>query len=134
MRKIIIDTDPGIDDALAIMAAFEHPSIEVLGITSVAGNKGIENTTNNACKIATYYNSDVKIYKGAYSDFDTVKNNRANKDDLSGDIHGEDGLGSVELECNRQLISDIYAVDFILSTAYISEINHHELNNAYRTG
>ncbi len=116
MRRIIIDTDPGIDDALAIMAAFENPDIEILGITSVAGNKGIDNTTNNACKIATYYKSNVNIYKGAYSDYETVINHKASKNDLTGDTHGEDGLGFVNLECNENLISDVHAVDFILAT------------------
>ena|SRR5690554_958240 len=125
MRKIIIDTDPGIDDAIAIMAAFENPDIKIMGITSVAGNKGIENTTSNACKISTYYQSDVKVYKGAYSDYESVVHNRLGNEDLAGDTHGKDGLGSVELACDQRLLSEIHAVDFILDTVrnYPNEID-----------
>ena len=51
-KKIILDCDPGHDDAVAIMLAAAHNDIEILGITCVAGNATLDNTKNNALKIA----------------------------------------------------------------------------------
>lgn len=48
--QLIIDCDPGVDDALAIILALKHPAIEVLAICSVAGNGHIETTTQNGLK------------------------------------------------------------------------------------
>ena len=50
-RRIIIDTDPGQDDAVAILSALASPELEVLGITTVAGNVPLPLTTRNALKI-----------------------------------------------------------------------------------
>ena len=65
-RKIIIDTDPGQDDAVAILLALASPEeIEVLGITAVAGNVPLELTAKNArivCELAGY--TDVPVYAG----------------------------------------------------------------------
>ena len=47
-RQIIIDTDPGLDDAVAILFALASPQFEVIGVTTVAGNIGLERTTTNA--------------------------------------------------------------------------------------
>ena len=51
MTRLVIDTDPGVDDALAIMLAFAHPGVEVEAVTVVAGNKGLGQTAANACTI-----------------------------------------------------------------------------------
>ena len=61
MRKIIFDTDPGIDDAFAILTAMKNPNMDVLGICTVAGNKGIEFTTTNAQKLVQFMNYDCKV-------------------------------------------------------------------------
>ena len=50
-KKIIIDTDPGQDDAVAILLALASPELDVLGVTCVAGNVELDLTTINACKI-----------------------------------------------------------------------------------
>lgn len=63
--KIILDTDPGIDDAAAIAIALNHPAIEVKLLTTVAGNVGVDKTTLNALKLAEYFNADVPIARGA---------------------------------------------------------------------
>ena len=88
---VIIDTDPGIDDALAIMLAAASPEIEVIGITSVGGNTGIDNTTRNAVRLAHLLGLDVPVARGAAAplvNFDTLP---------AEDIHGATGLGGVEL-------------------------------------
>ena len=50
--KIIIDTDPGIDDTIAIFLALRSPELEVVGLTSVFGNSDIEHTSINALRLA----------------------------------------------------------------------------------
>ena len=53
-QKIIIDCDPGIDDALALTFAHGHPGLEVCGITTVAGNVGLDLTTANALRVRDF--------------------------------------------------------------------------------
>lgn len=115
-RKVIIDTDPGIDDALAIMAALQHPELDVLGITSVAGNKGIQFTTDNAARLLTYFDSEVKVYQGATTDYLSLKAGATERADEAGFVHGKSGLGSVELPINPLVYGDTDAVSFILET------------------
>ena len=117
-RKVIIDTDPGIDDALAIIFALQHPEIEVLGFTSVGGNKGLQSTTDNVTRILNYFKSDIKVYKGSDDNYSkTVDEQFEMELDYSKEnIHGADGLGSAVLEKNDELISNIDATTFILET------------------
>lgn len=64
-RKIIIDTDPGIDDALAIAIALFSEKLDVKLITTVAGNVSLEKVTNNALKLLTFFKKDIPVAKGA---------------------------------------------------------------------
>ena len=125
--KVIIDTDPGIDDALAIIYALKHPDIEILGFTSVGGNKGLQNTTDNVTRILNYFNSDFKVYKGSDSNYSEEVDSTFNMAlDYSKEvIHGTDGLGSAQLEKNSTLISDNDATTFILDSVkkYPGEID-----------
>ena len=89
---VIIDTDPGIDDAIAIALACASPEINLLGVTTVGGNTGIENTTGNALRLLHLFGrDDVPVAAGAARAL-------AFEADL-GDpsIHGQGGLGGVEL-------------------------------------
>jgi len=52
--KIVLDTDPGHDDAIALLLALASPEVEVLGVTSVSGNQTLEKTTTNALKILEF--------------------------------------------------------------------------------
>jgi purine nucleosidase len=64
--KIIIDTDPGQDDAAAIMLALASPELEILGLTIVAGNVPLDLTTRNALMICELSGRlDVKVFAGA---------------------------------------------------------------------
>ena len=88
-RAIIIDTDPGIDDAIAILAALASPEFDVLGITTVAGNIGIATTTRNAGRIlALAGRGEVPVIAGAAGPL-------SRKGFDVADIHGDDGLGGV---------------------------------------
>jgi inosine-uridine nucleoside N-ribohydrolase len=85
-HKIIIDCDPGHDDALAILLAARHPQIELLAITTVAGNQSVEKTTGNALKVCTLANiRNVPIARGM--DRPLVRPAKH-----APDIHGESGM------------------------------------------
>ena len=64
-HKIILDTDPGIDDAMAILFAEAHPAIELLAITTVFGNATIENGTRNALWLKQKYGMKADVAWGA---------------------------------------------------------------------
>ena len=62
MERLIIDTDPGIDDAQAIMMACVHPNVTVEALTIVAGNVGLDRTVANACTILDIMGSGARVY------------------------------------------------------------------------
>lgn len=63
-RKVIFDVDTGSDDAIAMMMAMLSPELEVVGICSVNGNRGVEYTTENTLRVVEYMGSKVPVYKG----------------------------------------------------------------------
>jgi pyrimidine-specific ribonucleoside hydrolase len=89
---VIIDTDPGIDDAIAIALACASPEIDLLGVTTVGGNTGIENTTGNALRLLHLFGrDDVPVGAGAAR----ALTFEADLGDPT--IHGQGGLGGVQL-------------------------------------
>ena len=97
-KNIIIDTDPGIDDALAIMLAAASPEVRILGMTAVAGNTGLEYTAPNLAKIADLLRLDVPLGRGAVGPLwrrDTVPD---------GNVHGSDGLGGYQLPTSQRIL------------------------------
>lgn len=112
--KIILDCDPGHDDAVAILMAGAHPKIDLLGITTVAGNQTIEKTTLNALNVTEYLGLDVPIYRGMEGPI--VRKTQS----IADDIHGESGLDGQIFERHGKKIEDIHAIDFIIETV-ISE-------------
>ncbi|MGC0225903.1 nucleoside hydrolase [Pseudooceanicola nitratireducens] len=110
-RKIIIDTDPGQDDAVAILLALASPEeIEVLGITAVAGNVPLELTAKNAriiCELAG--KPDVKVYAGCDRPM-------AKALVTAEHVHGQTGLNGPKLPDPVMALQDGYGVDFIIDT------------------
>lgn len=89
--KIILDCDPGIDDALAILFALGLDKLEIIAITTVSGNRPVDQTFENARRIVALADrKDVPVFKGAYSPLDQT----APRSNL---VHGEDGLGGVQI-------------------------------------
>ncbi len=84
-QKIILDCDPGHDDAIAILLAVASPRIDLLGITVVAGNQTIEKTAQNALNVARFLNSDVPIAIGCPL---PIVRDRI----ICSAVHGESGL------------------------------------------
>lgn len=64
-RKLIIDTDPGVDDAMAIHLAFAHPDIDLIGLTSIFGNVHVEKATRNALALAEMAGARIPVAEGA---------------------------------------------------------------------
>lgn len=65
MEKIILDCDPGHDDAIAILLAAANPGVDLLGITTVAGNHTIDNVTRNALSVCTVFGIEVPVAHGS---------------------------------------------------------------------
>ena len=110
-RKIIIDTDPGQDDAVAILLALGSPKeIEVLGITAVAGNVPLELTQKNArmiCELAG--RPDIPVFAGS-------KNPLAKRLVTAEHVHGKTGLDGPTLPDPTMPLQEKHAVDFIIDT------------------
>ncbi|HEV2591647.1 MAG TPA: nucleoside hydrolase [Gaiellaceae bacterium] len=89
--SIILDCDPGHDDAIAIMLALASPEIELVGITTVAGNQTLDKTTPNALKVLELLGrSDVPVYAGAAVPL-------VRELHTAPDVHGESGLDGPDL-------------------------------------
>jgi len=93
MYKVIFDTDPGVDDAMALLFLIRHPEIELLGITTTFGNASIHTTTRNAKFLKREWKIDAPIAKGdghRYFGGGEV-------DHYPSYVHGDDGLGNIGL-------------------------------------
>ena len=113
IKKIILDCDPGHDDAVAIMLAAASAELEILGITCVGGNVGLDNTVNNALKVCTLIErTDLKIFSGAskpiHYDLFTAEY-----------VHGKTGLdkkGDPIIVNPDYKVQEQNAIDFIIDT------------------
>ncbi|MER8389620.1 nucleoside hydrolase [Mesorhizobium sp. M0166] len=109
-RRIIIDTDPGQDDAVAILLALGSTELEIVGITAVAGNVPLKLTEKNARKICELAGRpDVKVYAGAIRPL-------ARELVTAEEVHGKTGLNGPQLPEPKMKLQDEYAVDFIVET------------------
>ncbi len=88
-RKVIYDTDPGVDDAIALYFALAHPGIEVVGITTTFGNVSVEQAATNALYLTALAGQNITVTKGVKTPW--VKPGEAPPDF----IHGADGLGNL---------------------------------------
>jgi inosine-uridine nucleoside N-ribohydrolase len=107
-KKIILDCDPGHDDAIAILLAGNHPEIELLAVTTVAGNQSVDKTTKNALKVCSIANLHaVPVARGAERPLVRVSKH-------AGDIHGESGLDGPQMpEPDKEPVAQ-HAVDMII--------------------
>jgi purine nucleosidase len=109
-KKILLDCDPGLDDALALLLAHGDPNIELVGVTTVGGNVGLPRTTRNALALREYLR------------FETVPVAAGAAEPLGGEtreashVHGESGLGTALLPEPTLAVDERHAVDFIIET------------------
>ncbi|MFL9965260.1 nucleoside hydrolase [Paraburkholderia sediminicola] len=99
-HKVIYDTDPGVDDAMALVFQALHPDIELLGLTSVFGNATIETTTRNARYLAGRFAPGVAVARGAAAPL-----KRSAPEPLA-QIHGDNGLGNITLAIVGEAVSE----------------------------
>ena len=97
-RKIIIDTDPGHDDALAIMLIEKSELFDILAITTVAGNSTIQNTTNNARYVLDLIGSNTPLYSCAATPLKIKL--------VQADVHGPSGLAGATITKKERLTGD----------------------------
>ena len=113
--KIILDCDPGHDDAIAMLLAWGNPQIELVGVTTVMGNQTIEKVTRNALSVARVAGiTGVPFAKGAHRPL--VRNI-----EVAESIHGASGLDGPVLPEPTLELDPRHAVDFIIDTIMASE-------------
>jgi inosine-uridine nucleoside N-ribohydrolase len=110
-RKVIIDCDTGLDDAVALLLAIRSPELVVKGITCVSGNVGLENVLNNTLRVVEHSGKDIPVYAGARTALipDTAE------EDASA-VHGKDGLGGISFPDPSNPIQTKHAIDFIVDS------------------
>lgn len=114
-RKIIIDTDPGQDDAVAILLALASEELEVVGITAVAGNVPLALTRRNALRICELAGrSDTRVFSGAVRPM-------LRKLVTAEYVHGKTGLDGPDLPEPQMELQDAHAVDFLVETLMAAE-------------
>lgn len=114
MKKVILDCDPGHDDAFAMMLALKH--LDVLGITVVGGNGTLENVAVNALKVLEVLQVKNKVYKGFPAPL-------VNTLTTAPQFHGKSGMDGPVLPEPKLAVESNHAVDFMIETA----LNHEKI-------
>jgi len=114
MRKIILDCDPGHDDAIAMILAQGNPAIDLVAITTVAGNQTLEKVTRNARAIASLAGIHAPIAAGCVKPL-------VRKQEIADNIHGESGLEGPAMPAITVPLSEKHGVDLIIETIMAHE-------------
>ena len=110
MQRIILDTDPGIDDALALFLALASPELEIAAVTTVSGNVGVDLTTRNALSLLSLaQRTDIPVARGSSLPLVRQPVDAAY-------VHGQNGLGDVVLPDPAFQPVRQHAVDLIIDT------------------
>jgi purine nucleosidase len=109
-QKIILDTDPGIDDAMAILYAIAHPALDLVGLTTTFGNVSVRQATQNALLLAQLAGCDVPVACGASAPM--VRDPRP----YPAFVHGNNGLGDQNLAAPCRAPIEQRAAEFIVDT------------------
>lgn len=109
-EKIIIDTDPGIDDAMAVFFAMSSPELELLGLTTTFGNVSVDRATENALHLVEMAGISIPVAQGEAVPF--VQTPLPFPDF----VHGADGFGNLNLPPPNGQAIDLTAAEFIVKT------------------
>ena len=109
-HKIILDTDPGIDDAMAIFFAFQSPNIDVLGLTTVFGNVPVEMSARNAVTLCDLAGQDIPVTKGVGIPWVGPESTYAHF------VHGADGFGEIDFPASDKPLDPRSSAQFIVDT------------------
>lgn len=110
-HKIIIDTDPGIDDAMAIFFAFQSPDLDVLGLTTVFGNVPVEMAACNALALCELADKDIPVTRGVARPWIGKESTYAHF------VHGDDGFGNINHMLPTINLDPRSSAQFIIDTA-----------------
>jgi inosine-uridine nucleoside N-ribohydrolase len=110
-HKIILDTDPGIDDAMAIFFAFQSPDIEVLGLTTVFGNVPVTMSAQNALSLCELAGKDIPVTKGVGMPWVGPESGYAHF------VHGNNGFGDISVDAPTSSLDPRSAAQFIVDMA-----------------
>ena len=91
-QKILYDTDPGVDDAMALLLLARHPDVELVGVTAVFGNATIDTTTRNALYLKQLFGFDAPVARGAAKAL-----NAPELPTGAAFVHGDNGLGNIPI-------------------------------------
>lgn len=106
-RPVLLDVDTGTDDALALLYAVAHPDLDLIGVSCVAGNSGLDQVVINTMKVLDAAGApDIPIAAGASRPL--LERGRP-----EGHFHGEDGLGGIQLPDTRRTVSELSAVEML---------------------
>jgi len=108
---LLIDTDPGVDDALALLMAFNDARHEVVGLTIAAGNVGLKHTVANALKLCEVADVDAPVFAGCPGPL-------LHPAPDAGYVHGEDGFGDVGYDAARRTAESEHAAQAILRLSH----------------
>jgi inosine-uridine nucleoside N-ribohydrolase len=115
MTRVLVDCDPGLDDALALLLVLASPELELLGVTTVAGNQTVHRTTENALKVLELAGrGNIPVSAGAAKPL-------AGELVVAADAHGESGLGGVVLPAPSASPVEEPAIDFLAEQLRSSE-------------
>ena len=109
-KKIILDTDPGIDDAMAIFFAMSSPELELLGLTTTFGNVSVDMVTDNALRLVEMMGLDTPVASGVA--IPLVQELAP----FPHFVHGKDGFGNVNLPAPKGKAIELSAAEFIVKT------------------
>jgi len=110
--KILIDTDPGVDDAMAILFALRSPELEVLGLSAVYGNTDVEYTAQNALRLVELEgNQHIPVAQGAARPLINPLRNKGQQ------VHGVDGMGGTNPPPPKGKLQAMTAAQLIIETA-----------------
>ncbi len=114
MTKIILDCDPGHDDAIALLLALASPGLQLLGVTTVSGNQTLEKTTANAIRILDHVGrQEIPVSAGAPRPL-------VRERQVAAHVHGETGLDGPDLPPASRGPEAAYAIDWIATTVLAS--------------
>ena len=110
VKKVLLDVDTGVDDAHALLLALRAPALEVIGITTVAGNVDIEQVTANTLKVLDIARApDIPVAKG-------MAHPLVEPTHYVPEIHGQDGLGNLNPPPSKRELVNAHAVNFLIET------------------
>jgi len=110
-RKIVIDCDPGIDDAMAIVLAMQHSGFEIVGISTMFGNAYVDQATRNALTVVELSGRTIPVYQGA------AKPRRIAIEPPPDFAHGKEGLGNTNHPPPKSSPQSKSAAQFLVDTA-----------------